>query len=93
VEFEWDLAKEQLNIKKHGHTFSEAIEAFRDPLGVQLADPEHSGQEERFFWIGKTDSDRILTVWFTRRAKKVRIIGCAEWRKMRSLYYEAAKIK
>lgn len=93
VDFEWDLAKEQTNIKKHGHTFSEAVETFQDPMGVQLTDNEHSTQEDRFYWIGKTSAGKILTVWFTRRAKKVRIIGCAEWRKMRSLYYEAAKIK
>jgi uncharacterized DUF497 family protein len=93
VEFEWDLAKEQINIKKHGHAFSEAVEAFRDPMGVQLVDSEHSNQEDRYYWVGKNSSGKILTVWFTRRAKKVRIIGCAEWRKMRSLYYEAAKIK
>jgi uncharacterized DUF497 family protein len=93
VEFEWDLAKEQSNIKKHGHTFSEAVEAFRDPTGVQLVDRAHSDEEDRFYWIGKTSSGKILTVWFTRRANKIRIIGCAEWRKMRSLYDEAAKIK
>lgn len=28
VEFEWDLFKEQINIKKPGYTFSEAVEAF-----------------------------------------------------------------
>jgi len=93
VEFEWDLAKERSNIKKHGHTFSEAVETFQDPSGVQLIDSEHSDHEERFYWIGKTFEGTILTVWFTRRTKKIRIIGCAEWRKMRSLYYEAAKIK
>lgn len=93
VEFEWDLAKEQANIIKHGHTFSEAVEAFQDPKGVQLVDHEHSEKEDRFYWVGKISSGKILTVWFTRRGKKVRIIGCAEWRKMRSLYHEAAKIK
>jgi uncharacterized DUF497 family protein len=93
VEFEWDLAKEQANFTKHGHTFSEAVEAFQDPKGVQLVDREHSLKEDRFYWVGKIASGEILTVWFTRRGKKVRIIGCAEWRKMRSLYNEAAKIK
>lgn len=93
VDFEWDFAKEQANIKKHGHTFSEAVEAFQDPNGVQLVDRKHSGQEDRFYWIGQALAGKILTVWFTRRAKKIRIIGCAEWRKMRSFYYEAAKIK
>ncbi len=91
VEFEWDLAKEHANIKKHGHTFSEAVEAFQDPTGVQLIDKKHSGHEHRFYWVGKVASGKILTVWFTKRANKIRIIGCAEWRKFRSLYYEAAK--
>lgn len=93
MEFEWDLAKEQANISKHGHTFSEAVEAFQDPLGVQLVDRRHSHQEGRYYWVGKVSSGKILTVWFTRRANKVRIIGCAEWRKFRSYYYEATKIK
>ena len=93
MEFEWDLAKEHANIKKHGHTFSEAVEAFQDPHGVQLVDSKHSANEARFYWVGKVSSGKILTVWFTRRASKVRIIGCAEWRNFRSFYYEAAKIK
>ena len=93
MEFEWDLAKEQANIEKHGHSFSEAIEAFRDPMGVQLADRKHSAQESRFYWVGKASSGKILTVWFTRRGEKIRIIGCADWRKFRSFYHEAAKIK
>ena len=93
MEFEWDLAKEQSNIKKHGHSFSEAVEAFQDPKGVQLIDEAHSAQEDRYYWIGKVSTGEILTVWFTRRSRKIRIIGCAQWRKMRSLYYEAAKIK
>ncbi len=92
MEFEWDLSKEEANIDKHGHTFSEAIEAFRDPHGVQLEDQNHSSREKRFYWVGKVNSGRILTVWFTRRKAKIRIIGCAEWRKFRSFYNEATKI-
>ena len=93
MDFEWDLAKEQANINKHGYTFSEAVEAFQDPHGVQLVDQKHSATEMRFFWLGKVNSGKILTVWFTRRKSKIRIIGCADWRKFRSFYYEATKIK
>jgi len=74
VDFEWDLSKEQANIKKHGHTFSEVVEAFQDPRGVQLVDRKHSASERRFYWVGKVSSGKILTVWFTRRTNKVRII-------------------
>jgi uncharacterized DUF497 family protein len=93
MEFEWDLAKERANLAKHGYTFSEAIEALQDPQGVRLVDQKHSAKEKRYFWVGKVSSGKILTVWFTRRKNKVRIIGCAEWRKFRSFYHEATKIK
>lgn len=69
------------------------LKPFQDLQGVQLVDRKHSGHERRFYWVGKVASGKILTVWFTRRADKIRIIGCAEWRKFRSFYYEAAKIK
>ncbi len=59
MEFEWDLAKEQANISKHKHTFSEAVEAFQDPKGVQLVDREHSAKEERFYWVGKISTRGI----------------------------------
>lgn len=93
MEFEWDLEKEQINIEKHGQSFSEAIEAFQDPKGIQLVDQKHSSSESRFYWVGKANSGKVLTVWFTRRKSKIRIIGCAEWRKFRSFYDEATKIK
>ena len=92
LEFEWDLIKEQANFKKHGFKFEEAVDAFQDPDGIQLIDIQHSRGEERFFWVGKIAAGKILTVWFTKRSRTIRIIGCAEWRKFRRLY-EATKIK
>ncbi|QQR80279.1 MAG: BrnT family toxin [Deltaproteobacteria bacterium] len=92
LEFEWDASKELVNFKKHKTTFIEAISCFSDSHGVQLFDSKHSGKENRYYWIGKSDQGRILTTWFTRRGSKIRIIGCAEWRKMRK-YYETTKNK
>jgi len=93
VEFEWDYSKEKINVAKHGYNFADAIEAFQDPDGISFEDSKHSADEVRFFWVGKTKNNNILTVWYTRRRNKIRIIGCAEWRKFRSLYYEATKFK
>lgn len=90
MEFEWDLKKELENKQKHGASFTEAIETFSDPYGIQLIDTEHSSSEERLYWVGKSDTGRVLTTRFTKRGSKIRIIGCAEWRKFRRLY-EAAK--
>ncbi|MBS1985319.1 MAG: BrnT family toxin [Bdellovibrionales bacterium] len=92
MNFEWDLAKELENKRKHGISFTEAVETFSDPNGVQLVDKTHSKTEERFYWVGKSDSGRILTTRFTRRGTKIRIIGCAEWRKFRRFYETAQDV-
>lgn len=91
MDFEWDLSKERENIRKHRVTFADAVETFRDPHGVKLVDARHSHTEPRFYWVGRTASGRILTTWFTLRDQNIRIIGCAEWRKFRRYYHEAAK--
>lgn len=91
MEFEWDNSKEEENIKKHGVSFNESASTFFDPQGIRLQDTAHSHVEERFYWIGESDKGRIITTYFTARGDKIRIIGCAEWRKFRRIYYEAAK--
>jgi uncharacterized DUF497 family protein len=91
MKFEWDVSKELKNLRKHGISFSEAVESFYDPKGFQLRDVKHSKGESRFYWVGKSKSGKILTVWFTGRGNVIRIIGCAEWRKFRRLYYETTK--
>jgi len=93
MDFEWDLKKEKSNERKHGCSFTEAIECFKDPNGIQLVDRVHSVSEKRFFWIGKSANGRVLTIWFTKRGKAIRIIGCAEWRKFRRFYHETTKAK
>ncbi len=92
VEFEWDLVKESENIRKHGFSFSDAIDCFRDPLGINFSDHSHSMKEKRFYWIGQNLSGKVLTVRYTIRSNKIRIIGCAYWRKFRSIY-ETTKVK
>ncbi|MHB1565287.1 MAG: BrnT family toxin [Acidiferrobacter sp.] len=91
MEFEWDLSKERANLRKHGVSFSEAVETFLDAHGFQLTDQTHSEEEARFYWVGKSDTGRVLTTRFTHRGQKIRIIGSAEWRKFRRLYDETTQ--
>ena len=91
--FEWDAYKELSNFQKHRVTFIEATETFLDLQGIQMLDTKHSINESRFYWVGKSKSDRVLTTWFTRRENVIRIIGCAEWRKFKRYYYEATQVK
>ena len=52
--FEWDEAKNKINLKKHGIDFTEAQTVFYDENGILFDDPEHSTDEERFIIIGKS---------------------------------------
>ncbi len=91
IDFEWDIEKAVENESKHGVSFSEASETFLDSAGFALRDDKHSEIEERFYWVGRSDSGRILTTRYTKRGVKIRIIGSAEWREFRKLYYEKTK--
>jgi hypothetical protein len=83
--FEWDDAKDRNNQRKHGVNFAAAQEAFLDPQRVIAEDLGHGGNEARYFCFGKA-GDGILTVRFTWRAERIRIIGAGYWRKGKAIY-------
>lgn len=60
--FEWDEAKNRVNIRKHGFDFAWAEEMFRGPLLVRPDIREDYG-EERWIGIG-TIRSRIVFVAF-----------------------------
>jgi uncharacterized protein len=93
MEFEWDASKDADNLRKHRVSFAEAVESFFDPHGLLLVDEKHSGAEDRFYWVGKSSSGRVLTTRFTRRGTRIRIIGSAEWREFRRLYSEKTETR
>ena len=45
-QFEWDPAKADANLKKHGVSFEEAVTAFADPFALNMSDPAHSADED-----------------------------------------------
>ncbi len=59
--FDWDLAKEAQNIRKHGMSFRRAASVFRDPSQISIYDEEHSEREDRWVTIG-IDSTGVLQV-------------------------------
>jgi uncharacterized DUF497 family protein len=78
AELEWDGEKDRLNRGKHGV-------AFFDPRRVIAEDLSHSGDEQRYFCFGQVDS-AVLTVRFTYRGGRIRIIGAGFWRKGKTIY-------
>ena len=90
VDFSWDADKSFINLIKHGVDFKTAARAFQDPDRQIAYNPEHSGVEDRYFCFGRV-GDNILTVRFTYRGDRIRIIGAGYWRKGRKIYYEKKK--
>ena len=88
--FEWDKIKEQANIAKHGVSFTAASHVFDDPKYFVTEDTKHSTDEARWICFGMVDG-KVMTVRFTYRDKKVRIIGAAYWRKGRKSYEKRVK--
>lgn len=75
MQFEWDPEKQQINITKHGVSFSEAMMVFGDPLELTIADPDHSEDEFRYISIGLTPTNQLLVVSYTERDERIRIIS------------------
>ena len=85
VKFEWDENKNQENQEKHGVAFELAQYAFADPKRIIAEDISHSQNEKRYYCFGKVE-EGIITVRFTFRDRKIRIIGAGYWRKGRKIY-------
>ncbi len=91
-DFEWDGEKDRSNQRKHGVSFALAQLAFIDECRIVLEDLEHSDDvEKRYYCLGKV-ADRIITVRFTYRENKIRIIGAGYWRKGKKIYEKENKI-
>jgi uncharacterized DUF497 family protein len=58
----WNLDKEKENIRKHHISFSYAAEVFHDNYRLIWYDAIHSGEEERYIHIGKTDDEVVVFV-------------------------------
>lgn len=75
MHYEWDEAKRQENIRKHGVDFADAVGALEDPFGLTRDDPSSMG-EARFVTLGRGYSDRVLyVVWTERGPHGIRIIS------------------
>jgi uncharacterized DUF497 family protein len=75
MKFEWDTEKAESNLKKHGISFDEAVSAFDDLFNIDLFDPKHSEEENRFILVGKSENERILIVSYAESGDKIRIIN------------------
>ena len=77
LRFEWDPAKAESNLKKHGVSFEEARTVFFDDYAVEFYDDEHSEWEDRFLLLGLSSRLRLLLICHCSRETEsvIRIIS------------------
>ncbi len=73
-EFEWDAAKAESNFEKHGVGFEAARCVFDDVFALERCDFDSEPSEIRYV-ITATVNDVILTVVYTERGERTRIIS------------------
>jgi len=67
IKFDWNPAKADINIKKHGVSFEESRSVFYDEFAVQFFDQDNSDVEDRFLMLGMSNETNILIVCHCER--------------------------
>jgi uncharacterized DUF497 family protein len=87
VEIEWDPAKAEANLKKHGVSFEEAATSMLDPLALAQEDTGAT-EEARWILIGMSATTRLLTVVYTLRSEeRIRLISARKATRKEAAYY------
>jgi uncharacterized protein len=73
---QWDRVKADLNRRKHGVDFLEAVEVLEDPFAVTLEDSLHSiPGERRVTVVGESRRGALLRVTVAQRGHIIRMIS------------------
>ena len=88
IAFEWDKGNIDKNLKKHNVSNQEAEEVFFNKPIVFAKDKKHSIAERRYMLWGKTNVNRKLTIFFTIRKNKIRVISARDMHKKERGEYE-----
>ncbi len=87
MEFEWDEAKNQANIEKHGISFEDAVKIF-EGFTISAVDKRFDYGEVREVSIGMIDGLAIIVVVHTDRQGACRIISARQANQKESNRYE-----
>ncbi|KHD06198.1 hypothetical protein PN36_15350 [Candidatus Thiomargarita nelsonii] len=86
MEIEFDPKKASSNLIKHGISFKEASTALLDPLALVQEDPDVEG-ENRWVLVGMSTQVRLLTVVYTLRDERIRLISARKATKTEAKNY------
>jgi len=95
--FEWDPAKAERNLSKHGVSFDSAMGVFSDPLALTIFDGDHSDEEDRWVTVGRAGPGNLLLVIHTHvemtaEEMLVRIISARRPTRKEVRFYEQGSV-
>lgn len=85
MEYEWDEAKRQTNLRKHGVDFIDVPALFDGDI-VTIEDSRYDYGEERFVTLGLLQG-RVIAVIYTEREDDIRIISARKATKYEQRIY------
>ena len=88
MNYEWDPRKAAANLAKHNVEFAHAALVLEDDLALTIRDPD-SWHEEKFITVGMDPLGRMLTVVFTWRQDRIRIISARKATRQEIRDYES----
>ncbi len=91
IGFDWNDGNINKNLIKHNVTWKEAEEIFGNQPLILLEDPKHSSSEPRLAAHGHSNNGRLLTIIFTIRNHKIRIISARDQSHNERRQYEQVK--
>jgi len=83
--FDWDNGNKEKSWSKHQITQQQAEEVFSNSPKLFVYDERHSQKEGRFMVLGKTHIHTRLTIVFTVRKNKIRVISARRMKKGREI--------
>ena len=86
--FLWDQGNSQKNFLKHQVSIEECESAFLDDNKIFFEDFKHSFTEKRLLIIGLAKPKRLLTISYTIRKQKIRVISARDVSKKERRLYE-----
>ena len=89
MRFEWDEAKNDINIRKHGIDFNDVVEMFEHPM-LSAPDPREYYGEARWAGIGWLKSVIGVVVYAERHKDTIRFISARKATKGEAKRYDKA---
>ncbi len=87
MRFEWDPAKEAINLKKHSLSFGEVTGLFTSGADfLELPDTGHDGEKDRLIAIGSVTRGVVMVVFTERHEDTIRIISARRATRTEILY-------